>query len=166
VQLPSYVGPVVRAAMRVPAVRERLLPAVIRRSSTDFGSNVTGSSQVRRTQMGYEFWPEAIAATLRRAATLHPGKDLVVTEHGVATGDDAERIEFIDRGLRAVHAATADGLPVRGYLYWSLLDNFEWTLGYRPTFGLIGVDRATMHRTVRPSARFLGDIARRGTMPA
>lgn len=165
VQLPPYAAAPVRAAMNVRAVRERVLPAVIRRSSSDFGSSVTGASKVRRTQMGYEFWPEAIAATLRRAAELHPGKGLVVTEHGVATTDDAERLEFIQRGLRAVHAVITEGLPVRGYVHWSLLDNFEWTLGYRPTFGLIAVDRRTMQRTVRPSARFLGSVARGGTMP-
>ena len=164
VPLPAYVGPVVRAAMALPPVRERLLPAVIRRSSGDFGEKVTSGRDVRRTQMGYEFWPEAIGATLRRAAALHPGKDLVVTEHGVAAADDTERVEFIRRGLTAVHAALDDGLPVRGYLYWSLLDNFEWTLGYRPTFGLVAVDRGTMRRSVRPSARFLGAVARSGTM--
>jgi beta-glucosidase len=122
------------------------------------GSDAGGG--VRRTQMGYEFRPEAIAATLRRAASLHPGKDLVVTEHGIATGDDDERIEFIERGLAAVAETIAAGLRVRGYLYWSLLDNFEWAYGYGPTFGLVGVDRSTMQRSVRPSARRLGEIAR------
>src|SRR3954449_2783858 len=117
---------------------------------------------VRRTQMGYEFRPEAIAATLRRAAKMHPGKDLIVTEHGTATADDDERIEFVRRGLAAVHAVIGEGLPVRGYLYWSLLDNFEWAHGYRPTFGLIEIDRSTMERRVRPSAHYLGRIARTG----
>jgi beta-glucosidase len=64
-----------------------------------------------------------------------------------------------------VAAAIDDGLPVRGYLHWSLLDNFEWAHGYRPTFGLIGVDRTTMARTVHPSARLLGDVARAGALP-
>ncbi len=49
---------------------------------------------------------------------------------------------------------------MRGYFYWSLFDNFEWALGYRPTFGLVAVDRATQERTVKPSARHLGEIAR------
>jgi hypothetical protein len=53
-----------------------------------------------------------------------------------------------------------DGIDVRGYTYWSALDNFEWTFGYRPTFGLIAVDRRTQERTVKPSARWLGHIAR------
>ena len=53
-----------------------------------------------------------------------------------------------------------DGIDVRGYFYWSLLDNFEWALGYMPRFGLVAVDRATQARTIKPSARWLGDIAR------
>jgi beta-glucosidase len=115
---------------------------------------------VRRTQMGYEFRPEAVAATVRRVAKLLPGKPIIVTEHGLATADDAERIEFITGGLASLHAAIADGIPLRGYIHWSAFDNFEWDKGYSMTFGMVGVDRATQERTVRPSARFLGDIAR------
>jgi beta-glucosidase len=166
IPLPAVVGPLVNAAMALPAVRERVLPPLLRRSTESFGEKPpSGSGDVRRTQMGYEFWPEAIAATLRRAAALFPGKDLVVTEHGIATDDDAERVEFVARGLAAVRDVMAEGLPVRGYIYWSLLDNFEWTLGFRPTFGLVAVDRATQERTVRPSARWLGDVARTGRLP-
>jgi beta-glucosidase len=166
VPLPAVLAPAVYAAMAVPPVRERLLPVLIRRATAQFGDRGdTADDGVRRTQMGYEFWPEAIAATLHRAASLFPGKDLVVTEHGVAADDDAERVEFITRGLAAVRGAMDDGLPVRGYIYWSLLDNFEWTLGYRPTFGLIAVDRATQQRSVRPSAGFLGGVARSGRLP-
>ena len=56
--------------------------------------------------------------------------------------------------------AIADGIDVRGYTYWSLLDNFEWAEGYRPTFGLVAVDRTTFARTPRPSAAWLGGVAR------
>jgi beta-glucosidase len=91
---------------------------------------------------------------------LFPGKPLLVTEHGIATDDDAERVEFLTRGLESVHACLDDGVPVRGYVYWSLLDNFEWTHGYRPTFGLVAVDRTTLAREPRPSLTFLGAIAR------
>jgi beta-glucosidase len=165
VPLPAAIGPVVRAAMALAPVRDRLLPPLIRRATAGFGDATHPPEDgVRRTQMGYEFWPEAIAATLRRAAGLLPGKELVVTEHGIATADDNERIEFVTRGLAAVHAVMDEGLPVTGYVYWSLLDNFEWTLGFRPTFGLIGVDRRTQERTVHPSARFLGDVARTGRL--
>jgi len=167
VPLPVWLTPLVHAAMAVGPLREQLLPRLIRQATHDFGDSATAATDaVRRTQMGYEFRPESIAATLRRAASLFPGKDLVVTEHGVATSDDSERVEFIKRGAAAVREVMDEGLPVRGYLYWSLLDNFEWTLGYRPTFGLIGVDRATQERTVRPSLHILGDIAKSGRLPA
>jgi beta-glucosidase len=162
VQLARWLGPATRALMATDAVRRRVLPRLIRASTSGFGS--TASDEVRRTQMGYEFWPEAIGATLRRAASLHPDKDLVVTEHGIATADDTERVEFIRRGLVAVHDAIDAGLPVKGYIYWSLLDNFEWSLGYRPTFGLIGVDRQTQARQVHPSAYFLGEVAKTGRL--
>ena len=163
VVVPSLLGLPARLVADVAPLRSRLLPEVLRKSVTSAMGSIDDG--LRRTQMGYEFCPEAIAATLRRAASLHPGKDLVVTEHGVATADDEERIEFLQRGLRAVADVMAEGLPVRGYLYWSLLDNFEWAFGYGPTFGLIDVDRDTMARTVRPSAHVLGEVARTGRLP-
>jgi beta-glucosidase len=115
---------------------------------------------IRRTQMGYEFRPGAVAATVRRAAELLPGKPIVVTEHGVAAADDAERIEFITEGLKALHPLLGEGIPLRGYIHWSAFDNFEWASGYAMEFGLIAVDRKTQERTLKPSARFLGEIAR------
>ena len=80
----------------------------------------------------------------------------MVTEHGVAAADDAERVEFIRGGLEALHAVLDDGIPLRGYIHWSAFDNFEWALGYAMQFGLIAVDRTTQERTPKPSARFLG----------
>jgi beta-glucosidase len=119
---------------------------------------------VRVTQMGYEFWPEALEATIRRASEMTRGVPVLVTENGIATDDDAERIEYVGRALSGVLACLAAGIDVRGYIYWSLLDNFEWILGYYPTFGLVAVDRATQARTVKPSARWLGAIARANAM--
>ena len=114
---------------------------------------------VELTQMGYEFWPEALEATIRYASAA-AGLPVIVTENGVATDDDTRRIAYVERALRGVVACLHDGIDVRGYTYWSALDNFEWSLGYRPTFGLIAVDRRTQERTVKPSARWLGHIAR------
>jgi beta-glucosidase len=164
VELPIVLAPGAWVVANVEPVRSRVLPGVLRQSVRGAMRPDAADDGIRRTQMGYEFRPEAIAATLRRAASLHPGKDLVVTEHGIATANDEERIEFIERGLAAVAETIEDGLPVRGYLYWSLLDNFEWAYGYGPTFGLVGVDRSTMQRSVRPSARRLGEIARAGSL--
>jgi beta-glucosidase len=112
------------------------------------------------TQMGYEFWPEALEATIRRAALVTRGVPILVTENGIGSDDDAERIAYVRRALDGVLACLADGLDVRGYVYWSLLDNFEWIFGYRPTFGLVAVDRTTQTRTPKPSAAWLGAIAR------
>lgn len=110
------------------------------------------------TLMGYEFRPQALEATIRRAAGM-TGLDVFVTENGIATTDDRRRIEFVRRALEGVHRCIEDGIEVLGYTYWSALDNFEWVLGYGPTFGLIGVDRETQQRSVKPSARWLGRIA-------
>jgi len=121
---------------------------------------------VRLTQMGYEFWPEALEATIRRAWEMTHGVPILVTENGIGTEDDAERIEFVGRALAGVLACLADGIDVRGYVYWSLLDNFEWFLGYRPTFGLVAVDRTTQARSPKPSARWLGAIAQANALPA
>jgi beta-glucosidase len=115
---------------------------------------------VPTTQMGYEFWPEALEATIRRAWEVTQHVPLFVTENGIATTDDAERVAYVERALRGVLTCLRDGIDVRGYIYWSLLDNFEWVFGYRPTFGLVAVDRATQQRTVKPSARWLGAVAR------
>ena len=87
-------------------------------------------------------------------------KPIYVTESGVAVADDARRIAFIDAALDSLRACLDDGIPVHSYLYWSLLDNFEWTSGYGVPFGLAAVDRETFVRTPRPSAHHLGAIAR------
>jgi beta-glucosidase len=120
---------------------------------------------VRLTQMGYEFWPEALEATIRRAWDVTRRVPILVTENGIGTDDDRERIEYVARALPGVLACLGDGIDVRGYVYWSLLDNFEWIFGYRPTFGLVAVDRETQRRTPKPSAHWLGAIARGNALP-
>lgn len=114
---------------------------------------------VHFTQMGYEFCPEALEAAIRYASAK-ARVPVIVTESGVATDDDAQRIEFVERALAGVARCLGDGIDVRGYFYWSMLDNFEWLFGYGPKFGLIAVDRATQRRTVKPSAEWLGGLAR------
>jgi hypothetical protein len=76
-----------------------------------------------------------------------------------AAGDDARRIDYTRGALTGLHAAIEDGVKVEGYLHWSLLDNFEWTSGCRPTFGLVAVDRTTFVRTPKPSLGWLGRVA-------
>jgi len=115
------------------------------------------------TQMGYEFRPQALAATCREAWAA-TGVPILVTESGVATADDARRVAFIRDALAGVRAAIADGVDIRGYVYWTLLDNFEWMYGYAPTFGLVGVDRRAQTRAIKPSAAMLGAIARTNSL--
>src|ERR1700687_4527363 len=107
----------------------------------------------RFTQMGYEFRPEALEVAIRYASAK-ARVPLIVTESGVATADDAQRIEFVERALAGVARCIDDGIDVRGYIHWSMLDNFEWLFGYAPKFGLIAVDRATQRRIVKPSAEW------------
>ena len=90
---------------------------------------------------------------------------MLVTENGFATADDAQRIAYSEGSLLGLQAAMADGADVRGYLHWSLLDNFEWFSGYAPTFGLIAVDRASFTRHPKPSLNWLGAVARRNALP-
>ena len=165
-RVPVHLGEPARTILRLALRSRRLMrlaapPVLIRQAKDPAAGAAKGA---RLTQMGYEFAPEAVAATIRRVAELLPGRDIIVTEHGVATDDDAERVEFIDRGLAAIHGTIGDGLPVRGYVHWSAFDNFEWARGYSMRFGLVGVDRTTLERTVRPSARHLGAIARAGRL--
>lgn len=114
---------------------------------------------IELTQMGYEFWPEALEATIRYAHQ-QAKVPVIVTENGLATEDDERRIAYVQRALTGVARCLRDGIDVRGYFYWSALDNFEWIFGYTPKFGLIAVDRESQRRTVKPSASWLGNIAR------
>jgi beta-glucosidase len=109
------------------------------------------------TQMGYEYYPEAIGNVVRYVAK-HWDKPIVITENGVATPDDTRRVEFIRRAMGSVESCIADGVSIKGYLYWSLLDNFEWMTGFEPKFGLIAVDRETQKRIPKESLDYLGSF--------
>ena len=109
------------------------------------------------TQMGYEDYPASIGHVLRKVAESFHG-ELLVTENGIATLDDARRCVFIREAVTSVLEARADGVPVTGYLHWSLLDNFEWQAGYGKTFGLIAVDRKTQTRYPKESLSILGSM--------
>jgi len=119
------------------------------------------------TQMGYENYPQALGGAIRRAwKSTGGGIPILVTENGIATSFDEKRVRFMDAALREVLVCMDEGIDVRSYLYWSLLDNFEWSFGYAPTFGLVAVDRQTFARHVKPSAYWLGSVARARAMPA
>jgi beta-glucosidase len=99
----------------------------------------------------------------------------MITENGAGSAEgpthdgrvhDVRRIRYLLGHLRAVAAAMEKGADVRGYIHWSLLDNFEWLLGYRPRFGLVHVDYPTGRRTIKDSGLLFAAIARSGSVPA
>jgi beta-glucosidase len=126
---------------------------------------VPAAPGVEVTQMGWEVYPAGLGEMLRLLSTV--GLPIYVTENGIATDDDSQRVRYLASHLAELKAAMADGVDVRGYLHWSAFDNFEWNHGYAPTFGLIAVDRdAGMARSPRPSAYAFGELARTGRLDA
>ena len=113
-----------------------------------------------RSTRGTEIYPASLAGAVRYAweAARVP---VLVTEHGIGTDDDGQRAALIPPALGHLQTAMADGVPVIGYIHWSLLDNFEWVFGYGPKFGLVSVDRSTFRRSPKPSASVLAGIAAR-----
>jgi beta-glucosidase len=101
------------------------------------------------------------AVSYAHAAT---GRPILVTEHGVGSADDAIRAALIPAALLELKKVMDAGVPVKGYMHWSLMDNFEWIFGYAPRFGLCSVDRSTFVRTPKPSAAVLAEIARRNSL--
>jgi beta-glucosidase len=110
------------------------------------------------SSLGWEIYPDGLRAVLKRYARL--GIPLLVTENGVATAEDRVRADFITAHVRAVAEAMREGADVRGYLYWTLFDNFEWTEGPQVPFGLAAVETASQRRSPRPSAACFEQICR------
>lgn len=123
---------------------------------------------VERTAMGWEVHPEGLTQILGFVASRTGSLPLYVMENGASEEPgihDPRRTRYLARHLAAVARARAEGVPVRGYFAWSLLDNFEWAHGYAHRFGLVAVDFATQVRTIRDSGRWLAAIARSGSPP-
>lgn len=134
------------------------------RTVFDADGKVEPAADVVRTTTGWEYYPEALGESIRHTAEVLPGVPILVTENGISTTDDAQRIAYTRGALRGLAACLDSEIDVRGYLHWSLLDNYEWG-GWHPTFGLIAVDRETFARTPKPSLGWLGEIARSGRLP-
>jgi beta-glucosidase len=111
------------------------------------------------TLTGWAYRPDSLGMAVRHTRELVGDVPILITENGIATGDDERRIAYTREALDHLRAAIDDGADVRGYLHWSLLDNFEWGR-WEPTFGLIAVDRETFTRSAKPSLAWLGQIAR------
>jgi beta-glucosidase len=117
-----------------------------------------------KNSMGWEIYPEGLHDILGRLKQFK--LPVFILENGICTGDDSQRWEFIRDHLAMVHRAIGEGVRVKGYCYWSLLDNFEWDKGFKPHFGIIGVDYASQERTVRESGRRYGEVCRAGALEA
>ncbi|MHA1580185.1 MAG: family 1 glycosylhydrolase, partial [Candidatus Freyarchaeota archaeon] len=121
-------------------------------------------SRMGETTDMYEVFPEGFYRQLMSVKKY--GKPVYVTENGIATRDDNQRCRFILVHLREVHRAIRDGVDLKGYIYWSLLDNFEWSFGFSMRFGLIEVDFETLERKPRPSAYLYRDIIKSNKITA
>lgn len=117
------------------------------------------------TLVGTAYRPDAIGIAIRHTAEVTGGIPILITENGIATADDERRIAYTGEALQHVSEAIADGIDVRGYLHWTLLDNYEWG-HWEPTFGLVSIDRETFVRTPKPSLAWLGSVARAGALSA
>jgi beta-glucosidase len=113
----------------------------------------------RTSDLGWEIRPEGIAEVAMHAWRRY-GKPILITENGIADASDRLRTSFIRDHLVQLYRAISQGADVRGYFYWSLLDNFEWREGFFPRFGLVEVDYETQDRRVRDSARWMEQVCR------
>jgi beta-glucosidase len=115
----------------------------------------------------WEIYPKGIYDILKQVWNYQPTCELMVTENGVPVPDgvdfdgrvrDERRIRYLRNHIAQVHRAIEDGIPVKGYFHWSMMDNFEWALGYGPRFGLVYVDWKTQKRIVKDSGRWFARV--------
>jgi beta-glucosidase len=126
------------------------------------------------TAMGWNIEPSGLQELLELLAERHPGLPMMITENGAAFDDvpdddgqvhDDARTDYLRRHITAVHRAMDAGVDLRGYFVWSLLDNFEWALGYTKRFGIVYVDYNTLERTPKDSARWFAELCRTKRLP-
>jgi len=115
------------------------------------------------SDMGWEVYPEGIYYVLKELYQRYR-KPIYITENGLADAKDKLRKDFIKDHLFWVHKAISEGVDVRGYLHWSLMDNFEWHKGFEPEFGLINIDYNTLDRKPRPSAYYYAEICKNNSL--
>ncbi|MFT9232438.1 MAG: family 1 glycosylhydrolase, partial [Bifidobacterium sp.] len=118
------------------------------------------------TSNGWEYYPQAVGGAIEHTHALIPQVPLLVTENGISTHDDEQRISYTQGALQSISSLLVQGLPIRGYFHWSLLDNYEWG-SWEPTFGLASVDRSSpdFTRIAKPSLAWLGNWAKLQRMP-
>ena len=125
------------------------------RALFDVNGECEPAADAEVTQMGYEYYPECVEHVVRRVHESFHG-ELLITENGIATDDDARRCDYIRTAVDGALRCKADGIPVAGYLYWSMIDNYEWQSGYGMKFGLMSLNRETQEHTPKESLHVLG----------
>jgi beta-glucosidase len=151
--LQNYFRVVARKSMFVPFLKAKQISAEER--------------NVPMNEMKFEVYPEGIYKVIKQFSK-YDIKNIIITENGVCYEDvllgnrihDSKRIEFFETYLEQVLKAKNEGAPVNGYFVWSLTDNFEWSEGYEPRFGLIHVDFRTQKRTIKDSGYWFKDFLR------
>jgi beta-glucosidase len=119
-------------------------------------------SRIKQNSLGWDIYPQGIYDVL--LALKKYRLPLMVTENGICTADDDQRWKYIRDHLTNVHRAMQKGAKVMGYMYWSLMDNFEWDKGFAPRFGLIDINYKTQRRTIRKSARKYAQVCKTGIL--
>ena len=112
---------------------------------------------------GYILYPEGMYEGLKYYGT-HYDPPIIVTENGIDSTDEKFRVTFIDMHLRQVLRAIGEGTNIKGYMYWSLTDNWEWTFGYKSRFGLIHIDYKTQKRAIKEGGRWFADVIRKNSL--
>ena len=125
---------------------------------------VVPHTDVPLNDLGWELYPKGLYRSLLLAGSY--GVPIYITENGLADASDSQRKNFLCTHLRQLSYAMEDGVDVRGYLHWALIDNFEWVSGYKPRFGLIAIDYKTQERHIRSSARVYQDVISSGKLTA
>lgn len=118
----------------------------------------------KKNDLNWCIHPPGIGKVIREAHERYQ-VPVIITENGICTHDEQLREEFIVQHLQEVKRCIDDGLPVFGYMHWSLLDNFEWSIGYSPRFGLVAIDPTTQNRTIKSSAWVYADICKNYELP-
>lgn len=121
-----------------------------------------GHSRLAKNTLGWDIYPEGLYGLLLKLKRFN--LPVFILENGICTEEDAQRWDFIREHLLSLHRAMQDGVRVWGYLYWSLMDNFEWDKGFAPRFGLVEVDYRTQNRIVRESARKFAEVCKNGIL--
>ncbi|MFA7294248.1 MAG: glycoside hydrolase family 1 protein [Candidatus Omnitrophota bacterium] len=115
---------------------------------------------LRKNSLGWDIYPQGLYKLL--VSLKKYNLPVFITENGICTEDDDLKWDYIREHLGQVYKAREEGVNVLGYIYWSLIDNFEWAEGFAPRFGLVNVDYQNQRRTIRPSAKKLSEVSKTG----